>query len=264
MDITDIYLSRIVSAEKLFKDISKALDNADIKGISSLSEFLGSITQQTNFRVFISNEQMEQTPADEALECIKSAVDGNENISAEFLTDEFVNIVDENDRLTSECIPRSVVHRNGKLHPTVHIWFIRRRDMGVHVLLQKRSHEKDICPDCYDVSTAGHVTQGDEFKKTALKEIHEELGIDVPSNKLIFLGMRHSHYEFGEIHDNELVAVYIYKGDHIHHKELTLQESEVSEVCWAEIDELISLMKHEHIDSCFAMEELDMIKKACF
>ncbi len=264
MDITDIYLSRIVSADRLYKDISRALGNETVADITSLADFLGSVAEKTNYRVFISNEENCDTPADEALDCIRTAVENNDNINAEFITDEFVNIVDENDRLTSETMPRSVVHRNGMLHPTVHIWFIRRRDMGVHVLLQKRSHEKDICPDCYDVSTAGHVTQGDEFKKTALKEIHEELGIDVPSNKLIFLGMRHSHYEFGEIHDNELVAVYIYKGDHIHHKELTLQESEVSEVCWAEIDELISLMKHEHIDSCFAMEELDMIKKACF
>ena len=260
----DIYLSKIASDEKLYKNISQALGSLDITNSTSLTDFLSNISEKVSFRVFISNEQTENTPADEALECIKTAADKNDNISAEYIIDEFLNIVDENDRLTSECMPRSVVHRNGMLHPTVHIWFIRRRDMGVHVLLQKRSHEKDICPDCYDVSTAGHVTQGDEFKKTALKEIHEELGIDVPSNKLIFLGMRHNHYECGEIQDNELVAVYIYKGDHIHHKELTLQESEVSEVCWAEIDELISLMKHEHIDSCFAMEELDMIKKACF
>ncbi len=263
MDITDIFLTKLASSSKLYASVANALGCDSINCKESLSEFLSGISEKRRFRVYISNESSSDTPANEIFECFKNSAENNELISAEFITDEFLNIVDDNDRLTSRSMPRSVVHRTGLLHPTVHIWFIRRKDMGVHVLLQKRSHEKDICPDCYDVSTAGHVTQGDEFKKTALKEIHEELGIDVLSNKLEFLGMRHNYYENGDIHDNELVAVYIYRGE-THRKELTLQESEVSEVCWAEIDELISVMKHQNIDSCFSLEELKMIKKAVF
>ena len=140
---------------------------------------------------------------------------------------------------------------------------IKRRDMGVFVLLQKRAHEKDINPDCYDVSAAGHVSQGDEFRYTALKEVHEELGLDMDRSKLEFIGLKKAEYNKGDIHDNELVAVYICR-ENINIEDLVLQSSEVSEVCWAEIDELLSVMKYEDIPNCISLEELDMIKKAVF
>ena len=263
MDTTDIFLNKLLSAEKLYESIAEVLGCEDIKDCDSLNSYLDSVSETLNLRVFISNEEKNDTPAEAALEAIRSAAETNDNIEAEFVIDEFLNLIDDNNRIMSKSVPRSVVHRSGLLHPTVHIWFIRRRDMGVSVLLQKRAHEKDICPDCYDVSAAGHVSQGGEFRHTALREIHEELGIDITSNKLEFIGIRHNEHIEGDIDDSELVAVYIYRGD-VHRAEMTLQESEVSEVCWAEIDELISLMKHGRIKCCVSLEELTMIKKAVY
>ena len=262
MDTTDIFLNRLSSAEEVYCSISKRVGCESIKDKASLDNYLDNI-KSASYRLYLSSENNGAAPADEVLECFEKAAEANEKISIIKVTDEFVNLVDDNDRIISKSLPRSYVHQRGIVHPTVHIWFIRRRDMGVSVLLQKRSHEKDICPDCYDVSAAGHVSQGDEFRHTALREIHEELGIEIPSNKLEFIGIRHSVHEEGKINDAELTAVYIYRGD-IHRAELTLQESEVSEVCWAEIDELISLMKHNRIKCCVSLEELTMIKKAVY
>ena len=59
------------------------------------------------------------------------------------------------------------------------------------------------------------------------------------------------------------MAVYICR-ENIDIEDLVLQSSEVSEVCWAEIDELLSVMKYEDIPNCISLEELDMIKKAVF
>ena len=263
MDTTDIFLNKLLNADKMYGTLAEILGCENIRDGSSLKEYLDSVSSPLNLRVFISNEETENTPAEESLEIIRGCAETNDNIDAEFIVDEFLNLIDDNNRITSKSYPRSVVHRSGLLHPTVHIWFIRRRDMGVSVLLQKRAHEKDICPDCYDVSAAGHVTQGGEFRHTALREIHEELGIDIPSNKLEFIGIRHNEHIENDIDDSELVAVYIYRGD-VHRAEMTLQESEVSEVCWAEIDELISLMKYDRIKCCVSLEELTMVKKAVY
>ena len=262
MDTTDIFLNRLADTDEVYSTISKRIGSESITDGASLSKYLEGI-DSTMFRIYLSCEDMTDTPADKALECFKKAAEANENIKIQTIVDEFVNLVDENDRIISKSLPRSYVHRRGIVHPTVHIWFIRRRDMGVSVLLQKRAHAKEICPDCYDVSAAGHVTQGGEFRHTALREVHEELGIEIPSNKLEFIGIRHSVYENGDINDAELTAVYIYRGD-IHRNELTLQKSEVSEVYWAEIDELISLMKHNRIKCCVSLDELTMIKKAVY
>lgn len=262
MDTTDIFLNRLSSADEVYDTVSKRVGCESIKDEASLNEYLDGL-KKASFKIYLSSEEIDETPAHEALACFENAAKANKEIKINTVVDEFVNIVDENDRIISKSLPRSYVHRKGIVHPTVHIWFIRRRDMGISVLLQKRAHSKEICPDCYDVSAAGHVVQGGEFRHTALREVHEELGIDIPSNKLEFIGIRHSLYEDGEIKDAELTAVYIYRGD-IHHKELTLQKSEVSEVCWAEIDELISLMKHNRIKCCISLDEFAMVKKAVY
>ena len=95
------------------------------------------------------------------------------------------------------------------------------------------------------------------------EEVREELGLDIDRSQLEFIGLRRACYSKGNIKDNELAAVYICR-EKINIEDLTLQSSEVAEVCWAEIDELLSIMKYEDIPNCISIEELDMIKKAVF
>ena len=139
---------------------------------------------------------------------------------------EYLDVVDENGIPTGETVERSVAHREGFPHRTSHLWLVRRREDRIQVLLQKRAHDKDINPDCYDVSAAGHVSQGDEFRYTALKEVREELGLDIERSKLEFIGLKRAEYSRGDIRDNELVAVYICR-ESINIEDLTLQSSEV-------------------------------------
>ena len=83
-----------------------------------------------------------------------------------------------------------MVHRDGDLHRTVHMWVVRKReDGGIDVLLQKRSKDKDSYPGCYDISSAGHVQAGDEFENAALRELEEELGIKALREDLRFIGI---------------------------------------------------------------------------
>ena len=47
---------------------------------------------------------------------------------------------------------RGVVHEDGTLHATVHIWIVRPNDKsGYDLLLQKRSECKDSNPGCWDI-----------------------------------------------------------------------------------------------------------------
>ena len=56
-------------------------------------------------------------------------------------------------------------------------------------------------------------------------------------------------------------AIYLCR-ENIDTDKLTLQSSEVSEVGWAEIDELLSVMKYNDFPNCISLDELAMIKKA--
>mgnify|MGYP002543043038 CR=1 FL=1 len=88
---------------------------------------------------------------------------------------EFFDILDENGNKTGKIKERSLVHEDGDIHGTVHIWIRRKTEKGYDLLLQKRSKEKDSFPGCYDISSAGHISAGDEPLETALRELEEEL-----------------------------------------------------------------------------------------
>lgn len=262
-DITELYLSRLASAEENYSAAAAALGEEKLSGREELEKVLLNAAPGS-YRIFISDEERGCTPADEIAEVFRSVSQKRPEITAEFTTDEFLNLIDSGARLTAKSKPRSLVHRDGDLHPAVHVWIIKRRDMGVYVLLQKRADMKDTDPGCYDVSVAGHLAQGDEFRSAAVRETKEELGIQLHGSQLRHIGNLEAHSSTPEgLIDNEYVAVYIYR-DSIDEDALRLKPDEVSEVCWAEVDELLAVMDDEDFPNCIDPRELAMIKKAVF
>lgn len=104
--------------------------------------------------------------------------------------EEIFDIVDLNGEPTGKTIPRSEAHRNGIRHRTAHVWLWRRTDDGFEILLQKRSDDKDSFPGCYDISSAGHIPAGCDYLTSAVRELKEELGLDVTADKLVFVGSK--------------------------------------------------------------------------
>lgn len=108
---------------------------------------------------------------------------------------------------------RPLVHRDGDLHRSTHIWVLSREGQ---VLLQKRSRDKDTFPGKWDVSAAGHITAGDESRESAARELEEELGISLSSpDELQFVcevrasatGETEKH---GKFVDNEIQDIYAF------------------------------------------------------
>jgi len=97
--------------------------------------------------------------------------------------DEGFAVVDESDRICGYA-SRAEVHGNNLRHRAVHILIFN----GVgDVYLQQRSRWKDRHPLKWDSSAAGHVTVGEDYDETARRELKEELGIDVPLEKIFKL-----------------------------------------------------------------------------
>ena len=99
---------------------------------------------------------------------------------------ELLDIVDEKGNPTGETVPREVAHREGIRHRTAHVWIFRRRGGVVQILLQKRSDNKDSDPGCYDISSAGHIPAGSDYIPSAVRELKEELGVDMNGDELIY------------------------------------------------------------------------------
>ena len=148
---------------------------------------------------------------------------------------EFFDIRNTDGSLTGKVKERHLVHQDGDLHGTVHIFIVRKGTDEPEILLQKRSVCKDSFPGCYDISSAGHLSTGQDFMEAALRELEEELGIHANEEDLRFIGY-HEGYDretfYGKPFINhEISAIYLYEKE-VDITTLTLQEEEVESVCW--------------------------------
>lgn len=179
-------------------------------------------------------------------------------------TKEYLDIVDESGHPTGETISRDAAHTDGILHRTAHVWVVRKTDRGYDILLQKRSAEKDSFPGLYDTSSAGHIPAGDESLESALRELKEELGITATSDQLHYAGSFRIQYE-KEFHgrmfrDNEVTWVYVYEKS-VEISSLKLQESEVSEVRWFDLEEVWNEIKTDRSRFCVPTGGLNVLRE---
>lgn len=178
---------------------------------------------------------------------------------------EMLDIVDENGMPTGETVARDVAHREGIRHRTSHVWIFRKKGGALQVLLQKRSDNKDSHPGCYDISSAGHIPAGCDFVPSAMRELKEELGVDISAEELIYCGQRHFTFErefHGEIfRDNQVSNVYVLWLDR-EAEDFVLQAEEISEVRWMDFAECVEAVRKNSIPHCIYMEELELLKEA--
>ena len=115
-------------------------------------------------------------------------------------------------------------------------------DLGVHAylynskgdfLLQKRSITKEFLPGGWDIHM-GHVIAGETSKKAIIREIHEELGIELEDAAFI---KRITWEKY-----NHFIDIYAACKD-IDTCDLTLQESEVEDAKYISSDEMIKLIR---------------------
>lgn len=177
---------------------------------------------------------------------------------------EMLDIVDEDGNPTGKTVDREIAHQQGILHRTSHVWLLRQKENQIQILLQKRSHQKDSYPGCYDISSAGHIPAGSDFRTSAIRELKEELGYDAKEEELIDCGVR--HFEFQDIfhgkffHDHQVSRIYVLWVDQ-ESDDFVLQTEEVSEVKWFDFDDCFDKIKNNLIPHCIYIEELEMVQK---
>lgn len=113
------------------------------------------------------------------------------------------------------------------------------------VLLQKRSPNKILWSNMWDITAGGHVLAG-EFGFQAIKrEKKEELGIELNKEEMIFIGSSISRQEKGDIRNNHFNEYYVVNKD-IDETKLRLQKEEVTEVKWIDKSEIIERIKNNY------------------
>lgn len=107
------------------------------------------------------------------------------SLSAAPAAEEHFDVLDEAGAKTGATAPRSEVHRRGLFHRAVHTWLFC--PSSGELLLQQRAACKDSWPLRWDISSAGHLSAGDESRSAAVRELEEELGLRFPASRFEFL-----------------------------------------------------------------------------
>lgn len=175
---------------------------------------------------------------------------------------EIFDVVNEYGEPTGEKVDRETAHLEGVRHRTAHLWLLRKKDGKTEILLQKRALTKSF-PGCYDISSAGHIPAGDDFRESAIRELREELGVTAEESDLIYCGDRYIIWDdifFGKpYHDRQYTRVFKLWMD-ADEDEFTLQEEEVDGIMWMDLEQCIKGVKENSFSNCIDPDELMMVR----
>ena len=124
--------------------------------------------------------------------------------------DELLEVFDKHGRPTGRAAARRLVHEKGLWHLAFFCWIVTSAG---NVVLQRRAAWKDVWPDRFDASAAGHVRFGENLAQAA-RELDEELGLTVDVAALEPV-MRHrqEHVHDSGLVDREIHDVYLLRCD---------------------------------------------------
>lgn len=156
--------------------------------------------------------------------------------------EECFDVLNEKGQYTGITETRGKCHKEGLWHKAAVVFVINSQNQ---VLLQKRSANKRMWPNMWDVTAGGHVLAGEFGFEAILRETKEELGIELEKNDITFIGSTLSTNIKGDIINKHFNEYYIANKD-LDETKLELQAEEVSEVKWIDKDEIISKIKDNY------------------
>ncbi len=160
------------------------------------------------------------------------------------MQEEYFDILDENGNQTNLIKKRTEVHRDGDWHKAVHIWIINENG---DILLQRRASNKDIYPNMLDISCAGHLTTGDDSITGALRELKEELNLEIEPEELNYITTLKRSPKDKEFIDNEFDDLYLLRTTK-KIEELTYQKEEISEIFFVPYKEFKKMIDNKQSD----------------
>lgn len=138
---------------------------------------------------------------------------------------------------TGDHVSRKELYAKGLWCRTTNIFVLN--SLG-QILCHQRSFDKEFAPGAWSTHFGGHVTEGESFKISALKELGEEIGLSV--NPFQLIPWRTSKIKSAHVWVRDFLTVF--DGDI---SALTLQKEEIEQIQWYQPEEIMDLLDAEDI-----------------
>ncbi len=153
--------------------------------------------------------------------------------------EELLEVVTEEGNPTGEILSRDEIHNKNLLHNEIAVFVINKEGL---VLLQKRAATKKSNPLCWGSSCAGHVGVSESLEEATLRELKEELGMDVNMDQLHILVYK----KLRKGDKNSHIRTWYYVKTDFNISDFRIQKEELDEIRWFTIDEVISSVGDSH------------------
>ena len=151
------------------------------------------------------------------------------------------DILNENGLKINEIRTYNETHDLGLWHNSIEVVVVNNKN---EILVQQRQSNKDFYPDLWDYSICGHVKSGEMPIEATIREIKEEVGLNVSEKDLKFLfSFRQQVIGRSKI-ESLFVDVFIVK-KRFDESEIMLQESEVQAYKLLKLEEIKEMMDND-------------------
>lgn len=155
---------------------------------------------------------------------------------------EYFDVLNEYGEYVNKIETREECHKQGLWHRAVYAFVFNKNG---DVLLQKRSGKKKLWPNLWDVTVGGHVLAGEFGYQALIREVKEELGIEIEESDIKYLISATSTNVKGDIINNHFNEGYIITTD-VDISEIELQKEEVSDIRWFTKEEILQRIENNY------------------
>ncbi len=156
--------------------------------------------------------------------------------------DEEFDVLNELGEFTGRIATREDCHKKGLWHRAVYAFAINEKG---DVLLQKRSSNKKLWPNMWDITAGGHVGAGEFGRQALIREVKEELNIEIDDNDIKYLVGSTSIDKIGDITNKHYNECYIITKS-IDISDIKVQKEEVSEVRYFQRNEILRRIENNY------------------
>ena len=156
--------------------------------------------------------------------------------------EEKFDVLNEFGEFTGKVATREACHKKGLWHRAVYAFII---DDDGNVLLQKRSSHKKLWPNMWDVTVGGHVNSGEFGRQALVREVKEELGVEIDDNDIKYLIGSTSINQKDDIINKHYNECYLITKK-VDISKINLQKEEVSEVKYFPKEEILERIANNY------------------